>query len=103
MRDTACPIPQWSSRLANGIGRPSHGAVMSRFVLKRTRGGEALDASGIGALPGIQIVDQVSDAALLVEADADVMQRHQAELQGWTVAPEVRYPLPGPHRVALKR
>ena len=60
-----------------------------------------MDAEEVGHLNGINIIDRMSDQAMVVEAADEAMDRHSASLSGWSVHREIRYPVPGPHRVRI--
>ena len=70
---------------------------MTRFVLKRQRTAEASSISEISRVPGLSVIEQINDQALLVEADSDVLKENSAALTGWTIGPETYNRLPKFH------
>jgi hypothetical protein len=72
---------------------------MARLVLRYRGSGSRpdADAARIGALPGVEIVDD-SSRMLLVEGPEDALRAALAALPGWTIAEEGSIPLPDVRR-----
>jgi hypothetical protein len=76
---------------------------MTKFVLKRQRSSQAIGAGQIRKLDGVRVLDEFDDLVLLVEAEPDTLDRHRADLAGWTIAEETAYPVPTSHPTARSR
>lgn len=68
---------------------------MPRFVLKRQAGTSSLNGDQVRELPGIRVIDQMDDTAMLVEADAETIKTYQGSLAGWVISEETTYQTPG--------
>jgi hypothetical protein len=74
-----CQIHQWFN--------------MTRFVFKR-KSDSPFGCGYVPNLPGLRVLDNVLNKALLVETDEDTLRRYESELRGWTVSPETTYSRP---------
>jgi len=54
------------------------------------------DAAMIAATPGVRVIDREFDRAMLVEADADTIERLRARFPQWLISREVFYSRPQP-------
>jgi hypothetical protein len=76
---------------------------MARFVLKRRSGGRPTQGD-VPNLPGLRVLDNILNKALLVEVDEGALRRYESELQDWTVWPESSYSRPiSPSREVPKK
>ena len=66
---------------------------MAQFVLKR-RSDSSLGCGYLPNLPGMRVLDNVLNKALLIEVNEDTLRRYESELRGWTVSPETAYARP---------
>jgi hypothetical protein len=56
------------------------------------------DLERIHNAPGVTILDRAADRLMLLEASDDAAAALDHQLDDWTVAREVTYPLPAPER-----
>jgi hypothetical protein len=80
---------------------------MARYVLMRQAAAGAIGTPSrastpeqIRPLPHVRVIDEAGDRFILVEAEPKVLDRHKRLLRGWTVTPEVVYPVPWDEDVA---
>ena len=80
---------------------------MARYVLMREAAAGATGTPGrvttleqIRRLPHVRVIDEAGDRFVLLEVDPKVLDRHKRLLRGWTVTPEVVYPVPWDEDVA---
>jgi hypothetical protein len=70
---------------------------MERYTLFfKGPGSPASDAELIAATPGVRVIDREFDRAMLVEADADTIEKLRARFPGWLMSREVFYSRPKP-------
>lgn len=77
---------------------------MARYVLRyRGRGPRpAADVGRVGALPGVEIVDD-SPRMLLVDGPEKALRAALADLPGWVMSAETAVPLPDVRRRLRQR
>jgi hypothetical protein len=80
---------------------------MARYVLMRQAAagaggtpGRASTPEQIRRVPHLRVIDEAAGRFILVEVDPKVLDRHKRLLRGWTVTPEVVYPVPWDEDVA---
>ncbi len=68
---------------------------MRRFVLLRRESGlEPSAREELERIPGVEIVDQTTGRAFLVEVDVKTQPKLKELLPGWVISEEVEYELP---------
>jgi len=87
--------------LSNGAILATRSCMPRYILVARSRTADDAEIERIRRTPGLTVVDETANRAMLVDASEEAATELRSELRDWQIEEEISYSRPGPHQYEL--